>query len=376
MKIAQVNKISFKGYDAIPLKGLYMQGLVSRCEQNIFNEMKTIADIENLEMHFNQNNSSISNNYNYNLVPDATLSIWGQDRKAFVENNNVKTLLWDSIEEKLQSDDLGTLKDYKVVESSYLPRGGNYYLGYNQNGEKWLLINSMSVYNNEAFDMYGDIPIKEHLAKFFDVEPKNIIVVKEFFKDLDEVVRPIGYPYILVDDSAESLKNIEKLREKFPDCEETYNALKNYVENLDADIKFDMRKNLVSDLEQYGFIPIKIGGSYFHGINFLNAIAFKDRKGQVSYITNATKCSSPELEYLEKLFVSDLKEKFKNLGNIYFVSGGHLTKTQKYINSFRCDFELPDMGFKNSNVIMDIYANRQGGIHCMTAEIPDFDRLG
>ena len=36
----QKNFINFKGYDAIPLQGLYMQGIVTPEEQKIFKEMK------------------------------------------------------------------------------------------------------------------------------------------------------------------------------------------------------------------------------------------------------------------------------------------------------------------------------------------------
>lgn len=79
-----------------------------------------------------------------------------------------------------------------------MPRGGNYYLGYKPEGEKWLLINSMSITDEKSFDTFGDTPTKKHLCELFDVKPENIYVINEFTSDLDEYVRPIRFPNILV----------------------------------------------------------------------------------------------------------------------------------------------------------------------------------
>ena len=77
--------------------------------------------------------------------------------------------------------------------------------------------------------MFGDTPTKKHLCELFDVKPENIYVINEFPSDLDEYVRPIRFPYILVNDYSASLKNIEKMRNKFIDSAETYEKLKSYI---------------------------------------------------------------------------------------------------------------------------------------------------
>ena len=92
-------------------------------------------------------------------------------------------------------------------------------------------------------------------------------------------------------------------------------------------------------------------------------VLFENSNGKLLYITNSTKHSTPELEYLEKLFEEDLRGKVTNIGDIYFVSGGKREETQEFFSR----------GFAKGNVIMDVLANRLGGIHCMCSEIPNFD---
>lgn len=354
---------SFRGYDAIPLKAIYMQGLTSAGERKIFHEMSRILKTEGVDLFVNENNKSISKTL-INAAPENKLSIWAQDTKAFIENRFGKMLLWNSKESLFK--DLNELKSWKVFARKYMPRGGNYYLGYGNNKEKWLLINSMSIYNKNSFDYFGDNPTLEHLRKLFNVKPKNIHILDEFYSDIDEVVRPIGYPNILVNNYSESAKNIEKMREKFPESKAIYETLKKHIETRTQD-------NHCEKLKEFGFNPIPIVGRYTPEINFINAIAFENKNGKISYITNSTKNSLPELEYLETLFEQDLRKKVPNIENIHFISGGKLIneKIPQQDNDI-FHINLPDhSSFKERNVIMDILANRFGGIHCMSAEIPN-----
>ena len=100
-------------------------------------------------------------------------------------------------------------------------------------------------------------------------------------------------------------------------------------------------------------------------------MAFKNDSGKISYITNSTKNSLPELECLEKIFEKDLREKIPEIDRVHFVSGGQKPKAPEPKNRFDgwC-IKLFSSGFKEDNAIMDILTNRHGGIHCMTAEIP------
>jgi len=363
MKINLLNNnqnCSFKGYDVIRLKGLYMQGLIKPGEKRIFNEMAKIAKEEHLDLFINQNNTKISKNLSDNIIPDYTLSIWGQDRKAFVKQKGVDTILENTKEKVFSSSDFFPIGNYKIQAKEYIPRGGNYYIGYKENGEKWAIVNSMEIY--EHFDKLSDKPTKELFCKLFDIKSQNIFMVNEFFRDLDEVIRPIGYPYVLVNDFSENLKNIDKLEMKFPDSKDIIAKLRKYSMQT-------VMVNLAETLKNYGFIPINIGGFYSENINFLNALAFKNKNNKISYITNSTKESCPELEYLEELFEKDIRAKVKDIEKVYFVSGG-IKEIVQTNNNDMFTLTLPSQGSEYDNTIMDILANRHGGIHCMTAEIP------
>ena len=363
--------LSFRGYDAIPLKGIYMQGMTSQGEREIFKEISDICKKEGVDVFVNENNTEIAKTLQ-GKTPDEELSVWAQDNKAFVENKYGKSLLWNAKEKVLEK--LGELSYYKLIAQRNTPRGGNYFLGYNDDGEKWLLINRQSIYDDSNFDRYGDEAKTEQWVKLFDVEPENIIKIPEFFGDLDEYIRPIGYPYILVNDYEKSLENLKKMHRKFPRSP-IYKKMRKKLNY--ARMNPRIAENDYSEkLKERGFIPIKIGARYSEDINFINALAFKDKEDKVTFITNSTKHSLPELEYLEELFEEDLKTAAPNIGNIYFVSGGEKKGDHDgvfYLNGKA--FEIPHNGFKEGNTIMNILATRLGGIHCMTAEIPDFNKL-
>lgn len=377
MKISGIQNISFKGYDVMPMRGFYMQGLRENGEQNLFREMQGIANKEGLDLFVNQDDS-ISRDLNENGFYDEFMSIWGQDNKAFVLNKSGKTLLCSSKEPALNINGLDELSDFQIDRKKYAPRGGNYYIGYKENGDKWMIINSISIADDESFAKFGDTPTKEHLTELFDIKPENIYKIADFTNDIDEIIRPIGYPNVLVNDYSLSLKNLEKMKKKFPESSESYNELKDYLlkkikeeqENLDAAPNADM---LCKKLKEYGFNPIRIGGRYDFDINYMNALAFKNKKDGISYITNSTKDSYPELEYLEELFKKDLMKKIPEITDTYFVSGGKKEIKEAVPGLFDIIYQK---GLKHKNVIMDILSSRGGGIHCMTAEIPEFDVIG
>ncbi len=366
MKIKSLNNnqnYSFKGYDVTRLKGLYMQGLNQPAEKRIFNEMTKIAKEEHLDLFINQNNMKISKKISENIASNPKLSIWGQDRKAFVQQKGVDTILANTQEAILCLSEFSQIGNYKIKSEKFIPRGGNYYIGYKNNNEKWAIVNSMEIYEQSSFDKFADKPTIELFCELLDIKPQNIFTVNEFFRDLDEVIRPIGYPYVLVNDFSENLKNIDILEKKFPYSKELIKKLQKHSTQ-------PQMENHSEVLKSYGFIPINIGGWYSENINFINALAFINKNNKISYITNSTKGSCPELEYLEILFEKDLKAKVKNIEKIHFISGGIKEEVQKYNNNDIFSLTLPSKGFECDNAIMDILANRGGGIHCMTAEIP------
>ena len=373
------SNISFNGYDVLPLRGLYMQGIRKSGEKNIFMEMKNIADKEGIDIFVNQDGTTITQDLSADDKYDEFLSIWGQDNKAFVINKNGKTILCNSKEAAIEEDSLGKLSDFQLDRKKYMPRGGEYYLGYKNNGEKWLIINGMSLASAKEFERFGDLPTREHLYDLFDIKPENLYVITDFTSDIDETIRPIGYPNVLVNDYRLALKNLEQMKKKFPESYETYGKMKEYllqkIKEGDENIAGAPDPDKICEkLKEYGFNPIKIGGRYSEDINYMNALAFKNKKNKISYITNSTKGTYPEVEYLEKLFEKDLKKKVPKIKNTYFVSGDRYEKESAVPGLF--DIFFSNRGLKKKTAIMDILACRGGGIHCMTAEIPDFDRIG
>ena len=77
-------QLVFNGYDVMPLKGIYMQGLVSPAELQIFKEMKSISAKEGFDLFVNHNNHSITTKQNTKIQKDNKLSILAQDNKAFI----------------------------------------------------------------------------------------------------------------------------------------------------------------------------------------------------------------------------------------------------------------------------------------------------
>lgn len=368
-----ISNISFKGYDAIPLRAIYMQGLRKRGEKSIFREMQRVIEKEGIDLFINTSNHAITQAPTQTR-PLKAFSIWAQDRKIFTKDKNGKHLLWNSKEEVMPQNKITPLEDFKIQPETYIPRGGNFYLGYKENGEKWLIVNTTSITTNENFIKFGDKPTQEHLSELLDINPKNMTGIIDISADLDEIIRPIGYPYVLVNDYREANEMLEIMHKKFPKAYETYFAMEKFLTN---EIEKEATRGNTCDenckiLKENGFIPIKIGAHFLHDINFINAIAMKNKNGNITYITNSTKRSYPELHFLEELFDKRLKEKAPQIDTTYYVSGGRRTYDEK--NSDGAAF-LYGNGLIERNVIMDILANRGGGIHCMCAEIPDFSRL-
>ena len=382
MNINTQSNITYKGYDIIPLKGLYMQGLHRRGELSIFREMKNIAQKEGLDIFHNGSckprGNQVDPGFHFGEV-DTTqkaLHIWGQDYKAFVLNRKGKNILCNLKESPYDSDVLNQFYDYKIDEKKYMPRGGNYYIGYKPNGDKWILINGHSIATDEEFAEFGDLPTEKHLQELFDIKPENMFFLSDLNNDLDEIIRPVGYPYILVNDYRLALNNLGKMKAKFPDCDEIYQYIKNFltekIKITETTHKEKSTDQICNILTEQGFEPVRIAGRYGEGINYMNSLAFLNNKNGVSFITNSTKGSYPELEFLEKIFEQDLKERVQNLTDVHFVSGGVRTNKEKFAPS---PYPAYDNRLKDRNVIMDILANDHGGIHCMTAEIPDFEKI-
>lgn len=358
MRIEDINQKSFRGYDVMPLRGFYMQGLYKRGHRAVFNEMKQVASKEGVDLYLNSGSEKLNTLFK---PLESNLLCWAQDCVTFIKRLKGSDVLWKIKEDVSSPQKLLPFDNFEIYPAENYPRGGNYYLGYNDKGERWLLINSMELKQKNK-------PTEKELSEVFAVEPKNIIILDLFDNDLDELVRPIKYPYILVNDWEEVSENIKNFKKEYPNASNLYMSMEDFLAKKKSSIEEPSTEYICNTLQEYGFVPIRIAGRYHYDINYLNAFAWENKEGNISYLTNSVKDSYVELEYFENLFKETLKERVLNIGNMYFISGGPRTLDEKDSES---SANLYSPGFYNDNVIMDLLAAYEGGIHCLTAEIPE-----
>lgn len=315
---------NFKGYDVAPLKAIHLEQTTS---EPIIDEMNSIAQNEGFEIRKWDDYDK--------WTQDFKMIIEKQGKPHVVANNRV---------------DLGSLeniqKTYGITSESldFIATGGNTFIGKYPNGKKWMLIGESELKTKDL----------QYLSEKYGIDIENIFAIPQQNYHLDMFMRPIGYPYVLVDSPKLSAKMLSNSNIKLSPMDYV-NINKNfkYFEQERAS-HYSSYKDTIKALEKAGFVPIETGGVFGLGINFMNAIVNQHKNGSISYITNSTDCDSPYVSSLEKQFEEQLRKKIPNLENIYFVHG----KKEYYTEA--------------SNYMMDELNYRGGGIHCMTMEEPDF----
>jgi len=321
-----INKISFKGYDAVPLKSIfidYSQGYP------VQDEMKSICQKEGI---------------NLRKVYDGCR--WAQDNKCIVQNDGKPFLTGDG---KMSSDAINIMEGKYDIECGWnyaFLTGGNTFIGKYPNGEKWL-ITGQPIYENRRND----------IAKCYGVLPKNIHKIPKPDFHIDLGIRPIGYPDVLVNDYNIAEKNLEKLNDGSKEFEDLMSSFKAYKEG--AERTYASPDEICDELKKLGFNPIRVGGVYYNGINFMNAIVNKHKDGTLGYITNSSECNNHIYTKLQKVFEEEIREKVPKIKNFYFVKGDS-GSSMRYENSY----------------MLNSLKHYHGGIHCMTLEEPDFKVWG
>ncbi len=320
--------ISFKGYDAAPLKAVHIEQSTGG---PIKAELKKIAQQENFELR---------QGLDYYRWPQDTKTIIEKNKKPFIVANG---LVGDEYLEE-------TAKKYgiKGTSISFITVGGNSFIGKYPNGERFMLVGE-DEFEGRTID---------NTAEAYGIERKNIIPIPQQNYHLDVFMRPIGYPYILIDNPKLTRQKLTQLNKKgylsqYLNLQKDFNS-----EELKRSMKYASHKKTVEALKKAGFIPIEIAGVYSRGINFMNAIVNSHPDGTISYITNSTSCKNPFISKLQEEFEADLRKNVPNIDKVYFVSG------QK------------DIQTENLNYMMYNLNKRGGGLHCMTLEEVDFDAWG
>ena len=324
--------ISFKGYDAAPLKALH----ISQNWKKIGDEFQEICDKENIQLRKSKFNGSF--NQDLMLITEKD----GMPQATITENLDIIAPFKEEIENELNMPvELLSLFD----KSSGYVDGGNIFIGKKPDGNKYLLIGS-----NER--MIGDT---NKIAKRYGVDKKDIHFIQQQDYHLDMSLRPIGYPYVLVNNPEMALKNELKAKGIKPTSKPKVDK---------DDIKMFAYKRSVQQLKDAGFIPVPIGGVYdtkFASVNFMNAIVNKHDDGTISYITNSSKCNDSFVSKYQRLFEKDLRNKLNELN-----------KTD--INAPRVDkvYFVQGENYGTHNEVMEQLLEGSGGVHCYVTEEPNF----
>lgn len=319
-----LNNISFKGYDAAPLKRIYLDA--NTCSP-FKKEMQAVGMQENIE-----------------IAPLPSRKRWIQDMKTVIERNNQSLMLANTCPDPTFFEPLKQNYGLNKEGTYHFQEGGNSFIGKYPNGEKWMIIGADA-------ERYANTDL---IAQAYGIKSENIHFIPQQDYHLDLTMRPIGYPYILVDDPELTKKHIKTLEKEFNSTELQY--VKETLEKGSLGYRgmYESCDTVVKELENLGFKPIRIAGVYSNEINFMNAIVNKHKDGKISYITNSSKCDSPLKCKIQELFEEDLKKAVPNLDEVYFIAG-----------------EGPK-GKPQINHLMDILNRQAGGLHCMTVEEPNF----
>jgi len=319
-------RINFKGYDAVPLKNLYCHNIQI---DGIGDAMREIGKKEGFGVR------EVYAGYLHFL----------QDESVIVEKDKKPYCLCRDRD----SDLIYEMKNEHQLNGEYsriVPTGGQTFIGKLPNGDKWMLASKE--------DLEGNVTIDE-LSQKYGINKENIHLIPNQMFHVDMSIRPVGYPYVLVNDPEMAEENLREIwNEKQPSSIEELdvygynNFLKKYPRACSCD-------EMCSALEEAGFVPIRIGGVYGKSVNFMNAIVNKHIDGTISYITNSSVHNYyPEYIELQHKFETDLREKIPNIDKVYFVEGKNESRSQCYTS--------------------EILQYKNGGIHCMMLEEPDFDR--
>ena len=318
--------VSFTGYQSVPLKNLYLEE--NYCDEFI-DELREVAKEENFGVKLTYDND-----------------MWLQDSKTIIERNGKPYCIASS---GVSNNFMQNMKCYDIQgEKTWgCLAGGDTFLGKFENGKKWLITGKKYGISK------GSI---ERISELYNVPLENIFFISPPNFHLDMSLRPIDKNNVLVND-------FDLVKKALPYLDDGSDEFSHYKQNTLNYIEY-MKKNyssadeICNELKSYGFNPIRVPGVWGSEVNFMNAIANQHNDGTFSYITNSSKCSISFYEKMEKYFEIYLKTKVPNVRKVYFIEGNN--------------FKNPSV----FNYMMNTLDNKNGGIHCMSLEEPNFEIWG
>ena len=186
----------FKGYDAAPIKNLYMGGIEDEINEDIFNDLKDVTCREKIGLYCTSE-KRISEKPLTSIFHKKIWTPWSQDIWLFEKDGKDKKVRPTSffrISNELKKDfaSLGVSVDKKIADIE----GGNFFLGKKENGEEYILVGEK------------DFQEAKRLAKAKGIKEENVYTAPQGAFHIDLIMRPIGYPYILVNDEDIVFENV------------------------------------------------------------------------------------------------------------------------------------------------------------------------
>lgn len=389
----------FSGYSACPIKRLYLQPNLDERNIEIARELKAIGDKESFDVAIQVNDKVYNNPDQVNLKELGKIAPWSQDNKVILGTKNgieiADSGLVKKTIEKLVPQ-LSKALNIKYKKMNSVLEGGNYFIGKKNNGEYYALVGKSDLkdtafkiacekngiklrYYSEFLDIKNSScqnestnpkvksaitdfnqnkdkyieKAKTAIAKDLNVKAENIYCLSQPDYHLDTRIRPLKYPYVLVNDYNLSIETLNKFA-----CNNSENRIDGVIKETVINYKsgekiYEEQEKVIKELENLGFKPIRVPGCFDDATNFINAVVHQRPDGKLIYITNKSKHNYGEFD-LNKAFEKVLKEKVPQIEKVYFVSGADNYDGDSYISK--------------------ILENDSAGIHCLVAEHPDFDR--
>ena len=392
MKVFSVKNQNFLGHGAGKIKALYMQNPNLPIQIPVYNELKSIGQAHNFDVFIHGQDELLNDTFmKYPSARYCEFGVWSQDNKTIISKDGELSIisgLYMPEEEQAASQNFAEVRGIEHKKVELLLEGGNLFLGKKFDGKNYLIIGFKDVHisaiHNYLKEKFGSITyedmdeftselklnkngiiatyeefnknfskwemfVLDELKEAFDVDKNDITILPQGQYHNDLVIRPLDYPYVLVNDEKKSEENLNRLKKfyKFSINSHLF-ARKHFKKIKEQNERYASCDDLCKHLEKAGFIPIKIGGVYgIKTINFINAIVHQEEQGLI-YITNSGISKNKNYIFLQALFEQQLKKSCPQISRVYFVDGSPLSN--------------------GSNIVLEYLKTHKGGIHCLCAE--------
>jgi hypothetical protein len=205
------------------------------------------------------------------------------------------------------------------------------------------------------------------IAEDFRIAPENLVVLPQPEFHIDMAIRPLHYPYVLVNDFELSRRMLDRFdrwqagtpHKDWVDVYDLAETLERYTDDVQRR-GYATTDSVVQSLRAAGFVPLRVPGilgapvkgrkrSEVRPINYTNAIVHQRQNGDLVYITNGS-----AIEGLNRMFKETLMAKVPAIKRVEFITGS--VKQGSTANK--------------TFTYMEKCLRSHGGIHCMVAEQP------